>query len=143
MKLATLRTKLSVIAGTNIGQVFFDWKSYLNITRSKTYPVALWSFDNAKFVNDIRTLDIQQIKDFTITVFAIMNYKIGDDKIPIWDTLEQYFYDYLNKINTNDMVVQIYNIDKINGQYIPEGMISADSEIGIMADIILRTYCLD
>ena len=145
MKLATLKTKLTTIAGTNIGQVFFDWKEYLNITREKTYPCVLWSMNGAKFSNDIRPVsqDIQQMKEFTFTVFAIMNFRPDtDDKISVWDQLESDFYDYLNAINTNDRVVQVWNLDSIKGQYVPEGMISAGSEIGIMFnDVVLRTFC--
>jgi hypothetical protein len=145
MKLATLKSKLQIVTGTNISQVFVDWKEYLNLTRSKTYPCVLWSFNGMEFSSDIRPVsqDIQQMKEFKITVFAIMSYNVDtDDKILVWDQLESDFYDYLNAINTNDRVVQVWNMDNIKGQYVPEGMISAGSEIGIrFGEVILRTFC--
>lgn len=143
MLLATLKTKLQTLTGTHIGQVFLEWKKYLNQTTSKTYPVVLWSMDNAKFLSDIRTTTIQKNKEFTVTAFIIGLYDPNtQDKITVWDTLEGYFNEYLNKINANDSVVQIYSIDKIKGEYIPEGILSGDKEIGIMyTDIVIRTYC--
>jgi hypothetical protein len=142
MKLKTLEAKLKNVAGTNIGEVLMDWKVFLDIKRSKVYPVVLWSMNNAKFKNDIRPIDIQQIKEFTFTVFAIMNYDANtQDRTVLWDTLEDNFYDYLNAVNSRDQVVQVISIDNIEGEYVPEGMLSADSEIGIMAQIKIRTYC--
>ena len=142
MLLATLKSKLQTVTGTSIGEVFFDWKKYLNITRTKTYPIVLWSLDNAKFKNDAR-ITTQKQKEYTITVFAIALFDPNtQDKITVWDTLEGYFYTYLNKMNTDDQVIQIMNINDLRGEYVPEGMISADSEIGIMfTDVVIRTYC--
>ena len=143
MLLQTLKTKLQQTAGTKIGDVYFEWKKYLSVVKDKSYPVVLWSMDNAKFKNDIRPVDIQKIKEYTVTVFAIDRFNFStQDKIDIWDQLETDFYEYLWAINTNDSVVQIVNVDNIKGEYIPEGLLSADAEIGIMfTDVIIRTYC--
>jgi|ERR1035437_230301 hypothetical protein len=142
MKLATLKSKLEIIAGTQIGEVLFDWKVYLDIKRTKKYPIIFWSLGGMKFKKDIRPNDIQNVDHSTVTVFAIINYNANtQDRIALWDTLEGYFYDYLNLLNSNGTLV-IENIDNLNGEYIPEGMISADSEIGIMiTGLVLRTYC--
>lgn len=142
MLLSTLKSKLQVVSGTGIGQVFFDWKEYLNVTRSKTYPCVLWSLGGAKFKKDIRTATIQKNKVFTFTVFAIARFDPNtQDKITVWDTLEGYFDAYLNSIDTEG-TLQIMNIDNIKGEYVPEGMISADSEIGIMiTDVVLKSFC--
>ena len=142
MLLATLKIKLQVVTGTNIGEVFFDFKEYLSLTRSKTYPCVLWSLDNVRFQKDARTSTIQKIKEFTITVFAIAKWDPNTMvKITEWDTLEGYFETYLNAINA-ESTLEISNINNVKGEYIPENIISADSEIGIIyRDIILKTFC--
>jgi hypothetical protein len=142
MKLATLKTKLQVVAGSSIGEVFFDWNEYLNITRNKTYPCVLWSMNGAKFTEDKRSTTIQKVKDFTFTLFAIANFDPNSqDKITEWDTLEGYLNTYLNLMNET-AGIQLLNIDEIKGEYVPEGMISANSEIGIMLEnVTVRTWC--
>jgi hypothetical protein len=139
--LTTLKSKLVIVTGTSIGEVLFDWKEYQNEIRSKTYPLVLWSLNNAKFKNDIRTSTIQKVKTLTLKVFAITSFNIDtQDKITVWDTLEGYFNVYLNKINeTAGLAVE--NIDKLDGEYFPEGLFSADKEIGLGYDITLRLYC--
>ena len=37
--------------------------------------------------------------------------------------------------------ITIDNIDKIEGEYFPEGLLSVDSEIGIGYKITLKIYC--
>jgi hypothetical protein len=141
MTLAALKAKLQVLTGTTIGQVFFDWQAYLNDTRDKTYPCVLWMLDGAKFTDDYRTSTIQKVKIFTITVFAIAYYELTMDKITVWDTLESQFKTYLNAMDAT-AGIQIVNIDKVNGQYAGEGLISADKEIGmIYRDIQLKLFC--
>jgi hypothetical protein len=141
MLLSVLKTKLQTVTGTSIGEVFFDWKQYLNETRSKTYPCVLWQMDGMKFSTDSRTATIQKTKTFTITVYAIATFDINSqDKITVWDTLEGYFEAYLNKMNETTGIT-IENIDKIKGQYAGGGIISADSEIGIIYEIVLKTWC--
>jgi hypothetical protein len=142
MKLATLKSKLQVVGSTGIGEVFFDWKEYLNITRSKTYPCILWSFNGASFSEDKRTSTVGKIKTFTFTLFAIALFNPStQDKITVWDTLEGYLNLYLNDIDATEGI-QVANINELRGEYVPEGMISADSEIGIMLkEVQLKTWC--
>ena len=143
MTLAALKQILQTVAGTGIGQVFFDWQEYLNETRSKTYPCVLWSLGGAKFTEDKRTSTIQKEKKLTITCFAIAKFNGStQNKITVWDTLEGQFNTYLNAMN--DMSnIKIANIDSLKGEYVPEGMISADSEIGIMlTEVKLIMYCI-
>jgi len=41
-----------------------------------------------------------------------------------------------------DELIQILNINDIKGEYVPEGIISADSEIGIMfREVTLKMSC--
>lgn len=142
MTLAALKTILTTLTGTQIGSVYFDWQKYLNETRSKTYPVVLWSLGGAKFTEDKRTSTIQKEKEMTMTVFAIMKFNQNtDDKITVWDALESKFNVYLNAMNNNSRI-QIMNIDEIKGEYVPEGMISADIEIGIMfTEVKIKMFC--
>jgi hypothetical protein len=141
MTLQTLRTRLQTLTGTNIGEVFFDWKDYLNETRNKTYPCVLWQLDGAKFVKDDRTATIQKTKILTLTVFAISLHDPNIDKMVEWDTLEGYFDVYLNKVNEMTGLT-IENINEIKGQYAGEGLISADREVGIMyTEVQLKTWC--
>ena len=166
MTLTDLKTKLQTITGTAInltadntiitadstivtvndtvnaiGEVYFDWKDYLNEVRNKSYPLILWQLDGAKFTNDIRTSTIQKVKTFTFTVFALNYFDINrSDKITVWSALEIYFNVYMNAVNEMDGL-QIVNIDNIKGQYAGEGL-NADKEIGIMyTDVILKVWC--
>lgn len=139
--LATLKSKLIVVTGTSIGEVLFDWQEYLNEVRTKTYPIVLWSLNNAKFTNDIRTGTIQKVKPLTLSCFAINSFdRNTQDKITVWDTLEGYFNVYLNKMNET-AGIGIANIDKIDGEYFPEGLLSVDSELGIGYKLTLLLYC--
>jgi hypothetical protein len=143
MLLKTLKTKLQIVNGTTIGEVFVDYKKYQNITRSINYPYVLWMLDNMKFVNDIRPNDIQNIKEFTVTAFAVALYDSDtEDKFEVWDDLETAFNKYLNTINSNDQVIQIMSVNNIKGEYLAEGSNSANKDLAIMFnDILIRTYC--
>jgi hypothetical protein len=139
--LATIKSKLVVVTGTSIGEVLFDYKEYLNEKRSKSYPVVLWVLNNAKFVNDIRTSTKQQVKTLTLNCYAITSFNANSqDKVTVWDTLEGYFNIYLNKMDVT-AGIKIGNIDKIEGEYFPEGLLSAESELGIGYKITLLSYC--
>lgn len=142
MTLAALKTALQTLTGTHIGSVHFDWKKYENEIRSKTYPVVLWSLDGAKKKADRRASTIQKNSFVTITAFMIGKFNIStDDKITVWDTLESQFEEYLNAMNDGSRI-QILNIANIEGTYIPEGMISADIEIGLMFQgVVIKTFC--
>ena len=139
--LAAIKAKLIVISGTSIGEVLFDWMQYLNESRTKTYPIVLWSLNNAKFTNDIRTGTIQKVKTITLNCFIITSFDaVTQDKITVWDTIEGYFNVYLNKINET-AGLSIENINKLKGEYFPEGLLSIDSEVGIGYEIVLNSYC--
>jgi hypothetical protein len=143
MKLATLKTKLKVLTGTTIGEVLFDWQTEINTARSKTYPYVFWSFDSMDFTNDIRSSNIQIEKVFKATAFVMGLYRADtQDKITIWDTLEAAMNVYLNALNARDTTLQVFSINEIKGEYLPESQIQADNVIGIAyRDIIIKTYC--
>jgi len=141
MTLASLKTLLENTTGTSISEVYFDWKRYLN-KPDKSYPCVLWSLDGASFTRDIRSSTIQKTKEITCTVFAIAYFNFEtQDKITVWDTLETQFEEYLNAMNDSSNL-QIVGIEEMTGEYIPEGMISASKEIGIMyKDVKIKMFC--
>jgi hypothetical protein len=139
MNLSTLKTKLSVLTGTSIGQVIFDWKIY-RLQVEKTYPVILWALDNTEFVKDSRTGITQITKTITLPLFILKNFNVDDDKIAVWDTLEGYLDAYLNKMDATANI-QVMNINEIKGEYIPEGVMQ-NNEIGILyKDVQLKITC--
>lgn len=142
MTLETLQTKLKVVTGTEMGEVFFDWIRYMNETPSKNYPCVLWMLDGAKFGTDMRSSTTRKTKQFTLTVYAIASFNMDtQNKIAVWDTLEEQFKGYLNAMN-NDSGLTIENISDIKGQYAGMGLISADKEIGIRFEsVIVKMWC--
>jgi len=141
MTLAGLKTILETVSGTDIQEVYFDWKRFLN-NPDKSYPCVLWSLDGASFTRDVRSITIQETKEITCTVFAIAYFNFEtQDKITVWDTLETQFEEYLNAMNDSSNL-QIVGIEEMTGEYIPEGMISASKEIGIMyKDVKIKMFC--
>jgi hypothetical protein len=142
MLLSTLKTKLQTVTGTDIKSVYFDWQRYLNETRDKQYPAVLWMLDGSRFKTDMRTSTVRKTKSFTLTVYAIASFSPDtQDKITVWDTLEEQFKTYLNAMNA-DSGLTIENIDGIEGRYAGEGLFSADKEIGlIFRDVQLKMWC--
>ena len=141
MLLNTLKTKLQTVTGSAIGEVFFDFKDYLNEKRSKTYPCILWQLDGAEIVEDLRSSTIQQTAIITLTVFAIALYRDTQDKIAVWDTVKGQFKTYINLMN-DTAGIQILNIDKLEAQLAGEGMIDADQEVGIMyKNVKIKLFC--
>lgn len=142
MTLAQLKQKLQTVGTTGIGEVFFDWQKYLNEPIDKQYPCVLWMLDGAKFKTDMRSTTVQKTKLFTLTAYAIASFRPEtQDKITVWDTLEEQFKTYLNAMNA-DSAITIENIDDIEGRYAGEGLISADREIGIQyQNIVVKMWC--
>lgn len=142
MNLTALKTKLIVTSGTSIGEVLFDWSEYLNEQRTKTYPVVLWSLSGARFSEDYRSSNISKVEKMTVNVFVISSFDAQtENKLTVWDNLESKFRNYLNMIH-DDSKLKI-NIDKITGEYVGEGVLSIDSEIGIMyRDVVIEASCL-
>jgi hypothetical protein len=149
MTLQNLKSKLSTITGTDILQVYFDQNKYLanSAHEERTYPLVVWCFNLARFQKDGRPTTIQKVKSITVTVLAVINFdpaiETEDDRLEKWDLLEGYFDTYINTIN-DDLTIGVQNIDKLKGQYIPEGGISQNKEIGIMYEgIELKLFCDD
>jgi hypothetical protein len=149
MTLQTLKDKLQDVSDTDIGQVFLDQSKYLANTAhvEKTYPVIVWCFNNAKFQKDHRSTTIQKIKTVIVTVFVMVYFDQFTDsedvKLTAWDLAEGYFEAYINKIDS-DHCIQVVNIQQLKGQYMPEGSIDQNKEIGIMYEgVELKLFCND
>jgi hypothetical protein len=146
MKLTTLKSKLLTLDNTDIAQVVFDQNKYLaNVShQEKSYPLVVWCFNNAKYKADHRSSTIQKIEIVTMTVFIIEYFdhftEDEDRKLDIWDKVREYFTDYINMID-QDSAIQVVNIADLKGQYIPEGVIDQNKEIGIMYEVELRLFC--
>lgn len=141
MTLAALKVKLLVVSGTDILKVYFEWAEYLNENSiGKQYPLVLWSLSGSKFTKDIRTATIQKVKILTLDVFAVKDLATTEDKITVWDALEEDFDAYINAVNAMTGL-SVGNIDKIEGEYFPEGLLSIESEIGIGYRIELKIFC--
>ena len=146
MKIATLKSALSVLTGTSILQVTFDLNKHLsNGNTSQLYPGIIWNFNTARFSKDFRTSTIQVEKPYTATVFIVINFdptiESEDQKLAKWDLCEGYFATYINKMNETDKL-QIVGINELKGQYIPEGVMESRKEIGIMFEnVTLKTWC--
>lgn len=149
MTLQNLKDKLQDVSDTDIGQVFMDQSKYLANTahNEKTYPVIVWCFNNAKFQKDHRTATIQKVKTVIVTVFVMVYFDQFTDsediKLNAWDLAEGYFDAYINKID-QDVALQVVNIGQLKGQYMPEGSIDQNKEIGIMYEgVELKMFCDD
>lgn len=141
MTLATLQTKLKVLTGTSIGEVFFDWKIYSDNDINRSFPVVVWNLDGGEFTTDYRTATIQKTKIITLTAFAINVFPIDGDKVTVWDALEGYFKTYLNAMDQT-AGIQILNIDKIKGQYLGQDIDKGEITIGMMfPGIQIRIWC--
>jgi len=142
MTLSQLETKLQILTGTSIAEVIVDSDIYFTIGREKQYPFVLWMLDGAEFDKDYRNSTIQETKIITIAAFIITNYDHdSDNKLDVWDTIEEYFKVYINKINELSGL-QILNIDTLKGTYIWEGERSPDKELGIMfPKVTLKMFC--
>jgi hypothetical protein len=89
----------------------------------------------------MRSQPAQPAKTITLTVFIITSFDANtQDKITVWDTIEGILDNYLNLVN-GMTGLQIENIDKIEGEYYPEGLLSVDSEQGVAYSVTLKMFC--
>jgi hypothetical protein len=141
MLLQNLKQKLQILTGTNIGEVFFDFKEYSDKDTTRLFPVVVWNLDSATFETDYRTATIQKWKIITLTAFAINVYPIDGDRITVWDTLEGYFQVYMNAMDQT-AGIQILNIDKLKGQYLGQDIDKGEITIGMMFQgVQIKLWC--
>jgi hypothetical protein len=142
MTLAELKAKLIIVLGTDIEEVYFDTQKYLNEKKSKTYPCVLWVLDGATFKKDIRLVPKQPAKTLKLQVYGITRFDPNtQDKITVWDGIEEDLDAYLRLVDT-DNTLSIEKQDDVDGRYFPEGLLSADRELGIGYEVTLKMwYC--
>ena len=137
MKLKDLKEKLQLTTTTNIANVIVDAFQVWNEVQIKQYPTVLWNLASATFKKDIRNAR----KEITIEIWIINNFDPNtQDKLEIWDQMEEDLDDYLNFINTQDSM-SIEELDDINGEYFWEGSTSGDAELGIQYKLKIKITC--
>jgi hypothetical protein len=141
MTLTVLKNNLSVLTGTSIAEVIFDWEEYLRTSRVIAYPAVLWELGGAKFKKDIRTSPVQPAKTINLKVFGMQLYDPNSqDKITVWDQIEGYLDVYLRAMDANSKM-EIVNINELSGVYYGLGARDPEHEIGVSYEVTLRLYC--
>jgi|SRR3990172_4488095 len=137
MKLKDLKEKLETITTTNIATVIVDAFQVWNEVQSKQYPAVLWNLASATFKKDIRN----GRKKLTIDIWIINKIDPNtQDKMEVWDQMEQDFDDYLAVINSQDLI-SLEELDDISGEYFWEGSTSGDAELGIQYKAKIKIHC--
>ena len=144
MTLANLKTYLTgAISGVDITMVLFDFLVYANKKRSKTYPLAVWDLGNLKGLKNLRATTGQS-GVIEIDLYC-MDLVTPEDDIPAgsiakWDALEADMLAYLNVINALDYL-RVANMDDIDYEYYPGGMLTMEREVGVRYKIELEIWC--
>lgn len=141
MTLEQLRVKLDAAkTGNAIVQVVFDYSAYMNKGRgNKTYPLALWDFNNIKFDWNRRS----DVKYYTIHCWGVIDVTPEDDLVKRhvqWDTIQAAMAAYLTAVEGQaDLTVE--NADLTSGEFYPAGFLSLDREMGIRYEVELKLWC--
>ena len=137
MKLTQLKSLLETVTNSAVKQVAFDLSLFLSEEHEKGYPLIFWDFDNSKWLHQT-----EQKATITISVFVLGIHDDWDgDKFATWDYLEGALKDYLNKdinTSTNTIAVEVNNIQK---EYFPAGLMSVDNELAVKYDTKIYVYC--
>lgn len=139
MTLEQLRVKLvAAMSGNDIVQVVFDYTSYMN-HGSKTYPLALWDFDNLEGTVSLGSTEkLIQVNCWAINKVApeadVVNRHLA------WDTLETDIKAYLLSVNQQDDL-SIENIRQMPFEYFPAGLLSLEREMGVRYRVELKLWC--
>ena len=139
MNLATLKSKLDTAkSGTGVVQVVFDYSSYMN-HGTKTYPLALWDFDNIEGTVNISGAE----KLMKINCWCINEVSPEADVVNrhlAWDTIETIMQLYVTAVNgTADLSIE--NIRNIPYEYFPAGLLSLEREMAVRYQIELKLWC--
>jgi hypothetical protein len=143
MTLEELRIKLVAAKTTGISQVVFDYSSYINQKgSSKTYPIALWDFDN---IEGTQNLGGDQEKLITMNCWCIGSVAPEADIVNrhlVWDSLETAFKAYLVAVQA-DGNITIQNSRNMPFEYFPAGLLSLEREMGVRYRVELKLWCYD
>ena len=139
MTLEQLRVKLVAAKTTGIAEVVFDYSSYMH-TADKTYPIALWDFDN---IEGTQNLGGDQEREITMNCWCIGDVSPEEDeeyRHKKWDTLEAAFKLYLVAVQTDNNIT-IENSREVPFEYFPAGLFSLEREMGIRYNVTLKLWC--
>lgn len=138
MTLEALRLKLVAAASTtDINQVVFDYNSYLN-HGTKTYPLALWDFDNMEGV-----AEIGGTRTVTMNCWCINEVLPEDDVVGRhnkWDEIETDMVAYLTAVN-QQTEISIENLRAMPFEYFPAGLLSLEREMAVRYRVELKLWC--
>ena len=139
MTLEQLRLKLVAAKTSGIEQVVFDYSSYMNTT-NKTYPIALWDFDN---IEGKQNLGGDQEREITMNCWCIGDVSPEEDienRHIVWDTLEAAFKLYLVAVQA-DGNITIQNSRAMPFEYFPAGLLSLEREMGVRYKVEMKLWC--
>jgi hypothetical protein len=140
MTLEALRLKLVAAAtGVDVAQVVFDYSNYLN-HGSKTYPLALWDFNN---LGGEGFMVAGEESDLRINCWFVTSVSPEEDVVKrhlIWDGLIADAKAYLDAVNGQDDVT-IENIRKPPFEFFPAGLLSPEREMAVRYEIELKLWC--
>lgn len=139
MKLKDLKTKLQTRTTTNIAEVIVDaFQNWMEARETaKQYPTVIWNLASATFEKDIRNGK----KELEIEAWIIGKFDPAtEDKLEVWDSIEEDFDDYLALMNTQTDI-SLEELDAIKGEYFWEGSTSGDAELGIQYKMKIKIYC--
>ena len=144
MTLTNLKAALEgAITGVDITMMLFDFLSYANKKRGKTYPLAVWDLGNLKGEKNLRaTTGVSG--NIEIDLYC-MDLVTPEDDIPSgsiakWDAIEADLLAYLNVVNGLDYL-KVLNMDEIEYEYYPGGMLTLEREVGVRYRIELEIWC--
>lgn len=141
MTLEQLRLKLVAAKTAGIAQVVFDYLSYMNRHGdSKTYPIALWDFNN---IQGTQNLAGDQEKIITMNCWCIGDVAPEADVVNrhlVWDNLETAFLAYLTALQA-DGNITLENSREVPFEYFPAGLLSLEREMGVRYNLTLKLWC--
>ena len=141
MTLEQLRLKLVAAQTTGIAQVVFDYLSYNNRGGdSKTYPIALWDFNNIEGTQNLGGDQEKLIKMDCWCIGDVAPEADIDNRHLVWDTLETAFKLYLVALQ-GDGNITIQNSREMPFEYFPAGLLSLEREMGIKYRVELKLWC--
>lgn len=125
--------------GTDIEAVVFDYTSYTQKERDKSYPMVLWDIDNIEGTKDVR----DGSKVITLGCWCINAVDVNDDtddKPAQWDAIEAYLDAYLANVN-DSTTVRVNNMDSMPYAYFGAGLLNVDREMAVRYNVTLQIWC--
>lgn len=124
--------------------VIFDFLFYAGL-KSKTYPLFVWDFGNAKGNRNLRAVNgpsgLMTVPLYGINLVTPENDVDGAALVQ-WDNIEAYLKTYL--VGGVDVLsyVSVANLENmpVSDYYYP-GMLSVEREMGVLYNVDLKIWC--